>query len=419
VTSPTPGRRHHGWWVLAASVAIIMIGSGVNFSLAIFLKPLEEEFGWSRSLISGVALVNWLVFGLASFGWGTLSDRAGARRVVTAGAVVLGAAMVLSSRVTAAWHLYLAYGLLGALGAGAFYAPLSATATRWFTARRGLAMGLLNCGMGLGILVVPPLCRALIGAVGWRATFAAIGLLTWAVVLVAVRTVRDRPEDLGLCPYGEAEAAPGAGPPGQGAAAPDMGPRQTLAHPAFWLIAVVHFCCCAAHAGPIFHMPTHAIDLGVPAMAAASMLGLSGGTSLIGRIGSGLLADRFGGKPALTGMLAFQALALAGYLVTATPGPLFALALVFGVAYGGAMPLYALVAREFFGARAIGTAFGGIFFVSCIGMGLGAYSGGAIHDALGSYATLYLASTLIGAAAVVVALGLRPPRLAPAPTAAR
>jgi MFS family permease len=400
-------RIYRGWIVLAASIVVIMVGVGITFSLAVFLKPLEEQFGWSRSLISGIALLNWLVFGVGAFVWGTLSDRIGARRVVAAGAGLLGAAMLLSSQVTAAWHLYAAFGILGAAGSSAFYVPLSATAIRWFAARRGLALGLVNAGMGAGIMLVPPVARALITAVGWRATFAAFGLLTWIVTLLAVRWIHDRPGDLGLAEYG------GGSTPGPEPRRADMAPGVALRHPAFWLIALVHFGCCAAHSGPIFHMVSHAMDLGVAKMAAASMLGLSGATSIAGRIGSGLLADRFGAKPALVGMLTLQAATISTYLVARDELGLFAAAVAFGVAYGGAMPLYALVAREYFGPRVIGTAFGGIFFVSAIGMGLGAYAGGFVHDLVGSYWSLYLASTVIGTAAIAFGLALRPPRPIP------
>ena len=194
-----------------------------------------------------------------------------------------------------------------------------------------------------------------------------------------------------------------------------MSPIEALRQPVFWGVALVHFGCCAAHSGPIFHMVAHAMDLGVTKMAAASMLGLSGGTSIIGRVSSGLLADRFGAKPALVGMLALQAAILSTYLYADGAVSLFGVALAFGVAYGGAMPLYALVAREFFGERVVGTTFGAIFLISCIGMGLGAYGGGILYDHLGTYWTLHLASTLVGAAAVAVALMLRgPSRAAPA-----
>jgi MFS family permease len=399
--------------VLIASVALIAIGTGTIFSLAVFLRPLEEEFGWSRSLISGVAFVNWVIFGLGSFAWGALSDRIGARRVVGTGAAILGGALVLSSQVRSAGELYAAFGVLGAIGASAFYVPLAATATRWFAARRGLAMGIISGGMGLGIFLVPPTARGLITALGWRTTFALFGGLAWVAGAAGVRYLVNRPEDRGLRSYGAA-LAPGeahAAPPDRG-----MAPAEVLRHPAFWGVALVHFGCCAAHSGPIFHMVAHAMDLGVTKMAAASMLGLSGATSIVGRLSSGVLADRFGAKPALVGMLGLQAATLSTYLYANGVVSLFAVALAFGVTYGGAMPLYALVAREFFGERVVGMTFGGIFFISCIGMGLGAYGGGFLFDRLGTYWSLHLASTLVGAGAVAVALALRSPapQLAPA-----
>lgn len=403
-------RIFHGWIVLGAGMAIIAVGMGTMFSLAVFLKPLEEEFGWGRSVIAGIALVNWLVFGAGGLVAGGLSDRFGTRRVVSVGAGLLGAAMLLSSRATGAWQLYWAFGILGAAGASGSYVPLSATVTRWFVARRGLALGLFNAGFGVGILTVPPLARLLITAIGWRPTMALFGLGAWTVALLVVPRLSDRPADRGLQPYGAGTAEAGPRRP-----TPDLHTREVVTHPVFWLLALIHFGCCAAHAGPIFHMVAHAMDLGVGTMTAATMFGLSGGTSIAGRIGSGLLADRFGGKRALVGMLGFQAVTLSIYLAIQGELPLFLAALLFGAAYGGAMPLYALVAREYFGERVIGTAFGGIFFISCIGMGLGAYGGGVIFDRLGSYWTLYLTSTVVGVAAVAVALALRPPEPVPLP----
>jgi predicted MFS family arabinose efflux permease len=396
----------YGWIVLAASVGLIAVSTGTIFSLAVFLRPLEEEFGWTRSLISGIAFVNWVIVGVGSFAWGALSDRIGARRVVAMGTAILGAALALSSQVRTAGQLYAAFGILGAVGASAFYVPLAATATRWFAARRGLAMGIISGGMGLGIFLVPPTARALITTVGWRTTFALFGGLAWAVGIVGLRYLVNRPEDRGLRSYG-AIGGPGA----MRASAPDRGMSsvEALRQPVFWGVALVHFGCCAAHSGPIFHMVAHAMDLGVTKMAAASMLGLSGATSIGGRLSSGLLADRFGAKPALVGMLALQAAVLSTYLYADGAVSLFGVALAFGVAYGGAMPLYALVAREFFGDRVVGTTFGAIFFISCIGMGLGAYGGGFLYDRLGTYWTLHLASTLVGGAAVAVALALRSP----------
>jgi MFS family permease len=151
------------------------------------------------------------------------------------------------------------------------------------------------------------------------------------------------------------------------------------------------------------------MDLGVAKMTAAGILGASGLTSIFGRIGTGIVADRVGAKPTLLTALGLQAGLIFLYLFASSAAALYALSLAFGVAYGGAMPLYPLVIREYFGERALGTAYGAVFFISCIGMGIGSYAGGAIHDLLGTYQWLFLGSFAIGAMAVVLGLTLKPP----------
>src|SRR5687767_6975502 len=158
---------------------------GTLFSLGVFLKPIEESMGWSRSAISSVALLNWLSMGVGSLVWGALSDRVGARFVTVAGGGVIGLGMVLSSQVTAIWQLYLTFGVLVGFAVGAFYAPLSATATRWFTTNRGLAVAMVSAGIGLGILIVAPLARWLTSTFDWRIAMIVIGDLCWLIVIPA------------------------------------------------------------------------------------------------------------------------------------------------------------------------------------------------------------------------------------------
>jgi MFS family permease len=157
------------------------------------------------------------------------------------------------------------------------------------------------------------------------------------------------------------------------------------------------------------------MDQGVARMTAASILGASGFTSIFGRIGTGIVADRVGAKPTLLAALGFQALLIFVYLFATGTGALYAVSLAFGVAYGGAMPLYPVVTREYFGERVMGTAYGAVFFISCIGMGLGSYAGGAIHDVLGTYQWLFLGSFAIGLMAVVLGVTLKAPVAVPKP----
>ena len=385
----------YGWVVVAASATIICIGIGALFSLGVFLVPIERTMGWSRGEISTVALLNWVAMGVGSFFWGTLSDRIGGRGVALAGGFLLGLGLVLSSQVQALWQFYVTFGVLVGFSVGAFYAPLTSTATKWFTARRGLAVALVSSGIGLGILLISPLARALTSAWDWRIAMLVLGDIAWVVIIPTALLIRD-----------DADAP---GPSGAADRGPEYSCGQVLKAPQFWAIALTHFACCAAHSGPIFHMVTHATDQGVPAMVAATVLGVSGLSSIGGRIGGGLIADRFGVKRTLIGGLVLQAAIIAAYLLARQAWSFYALAMVFGAAYGGVMPLYALVTREYFGEKVMGTAYGAVFLISSIGMGIGSLAGGVIYDRLGAYAWLYLGSALIAAMAVVLASTFRRP----------
>jgi predicted MFS family arabinose efflux permease len=316
--------------------------------------------------------------------------------VALAGGFLLGLGLVLSSQAQALWQLSVTFGFLVGFAVGAFYAPLTSTVTKWFSARRGLAVALVSSGIGFGILLVPPLARALTSAWDWRVAMLILGDVAWLVVIPTALLIREAP--------GEASAPTGAASVG-----PQYSSGQVFRTPQFWAIALTHFACCAAHSGPIFHMVTHAIDQGIAPMAAATALGVSGLSSIAGRVGGGVIADRVGVKPTLIAGLVLQAALVAAYLFARELSTFYALAVVFGVAYGGVMPLYALVTREYFGEKVMGTAYGAVFLISALGMGLGSLAGGVIYDRLGAYAWLYIGSALIGTMAVVLALTFRRP----------
>jgi len=300
------------------------------------------------------------------------------------------------------------FGVMVGFGVGAFYAPLTATATKWFTANRGLAVALVSAGIGFGVLLISPLARALTTLFDWRIAMLVLGDLAWLVVIPAALLIREQPADLGAVAQG-----------GVASIGRDYTTRQVISTPQFWAIALTHFACCAAHSGPIFHMVTHAMDQGVAKMTAATVLSMSGLASVLGRIATGMIADRVGAKPTLVAGLALQAFIVALYLMAHDAGAFYLLALVFGVAYGGVMPLYALVTREYFGEKVMGSAYGAVFLISTLGMGLGSFAGGWIFDHLGSYAWLYVSSAAIGVMAGVLALTFRPPRLLRVATATR
>ena len=404
--------RHYGWVVVAVGALMGCIGMGSMFSLAVFLDPIATGTGWSRAGIAASMTVAFLAMGLGAFFWGWVSDRHGPRIVGLAGGVLLGTGLVLASRATSLLAFQLAYGLFLGAAVGAFFAPMMATASAWFDRNRALAVSLVSAGLGMAPVTVAPFAQWLLSGHDWRTAQLVIGLVAWAIVLPAALLLR-RPPVMAAAAMGGAMGA--AVPPGEGLTA-----RQALGSRQFMVLAATFFACCLAHAGPIFHVVSYAMVCGLSAMAAVSVYSLQGLAGLGGRLLLGVLADRHGAKPVLIGGLLLQALAIGAFLPARSLGEFYAVAAVFGLAYGGVMPLYAVLARDYFGPRIMGTVFGAATMVSCLGMAAGPAVGGWIFDRFGSYAGMHLSSLAVGLGAVAIAFTfpplprLRPQRLKPA-----
>ncbi|MBZ9998338.1 MFS transporter [Mesorhizobium sp. BH1-1-4] len=384
------------WVIVAAGALMSCVAIGTMFSLAIFLEPMALDTQWSRAGISSAMTLNFLVMGLGGFAWGALSDRFGARIVVTIGAVLLGLALVLASRAGSLLSFQITYGVLVGLAASAFFAPMIALTSGWFDTNRGLAVSLVSAGMGVAPMTISPLARWLISTYEWRTAMFDIGLLAWVLLLPAVLLVRQPPKPA-------ADAATARVAEGDG-----LTVGQALRSPQFIVLGLTFFACCAAHSGPIFHMVSYAMLCGVAPMAAVSIYSVEGLAGLGGRLLYGVLADRLGVKPVLIAGLAIQAIVIAAYLSISQLDQFYMLAVVFGATYGGVMPLYAVLAREYFGQRILGTVFGAATMLSSLGMALGPLAGGMIFDAYASYHWLFIGSALIGLGAAGIAIAFPP-----------
>jgi len=384
------------WVIVAAGALMTCVGIGAMFSLAVYLQPMSEDTGWSRTGISSAMTLDFLVMGAAGFAWGAISDRIGPRPVVLAGSVLLGLGLVLASRASSLEQLQLTYGLMVGLAAGAFFAPMIAAATGWFVDNRSLAVSLVSAGMGVAPMTISPFARWLISAYDWRTAMMTIGIVAWALLIPAALLVR-RPPAM--------TAGVAAGPATE---EPSLSVAEAFRSPQFIVLASTFFLCCAAHSGPIFHMVSYAIGCGIAPLAAVSIYSVEGLAGLGGRVLLGLLADRFGAKPVLITGLLVQSFAIASYLVVDRLGEFYLLSVVFGTAYGGVMPLYAVLARESFGQRVMGTLFGALTMASSIGMAFGPWAGGRIFDSFNSYAWLYIGASTIALGAVAVALVFSP-----------
>jgi MFS family permease len=385
-----PSGFNYGWIVVGAGALMTCIGMGAILSLAVFLQPISESMGWSRAGVSAAVTLDFLCMGIAAFFWGALSDRFGTRIVVLAGSLLLGLGLVTASQATSLWQFQLLFGILIGVAAGAFYAPMMAVASAWIETQRSLAVSLVSAGMGVAPLTVAPFAGWLIAAYDWRTAMLVIGILSWALLIPASFLVRPAPQ-----------AAPAAGTE---APAVEWTAASAFRTPQFITLALAHFGCCAAHSGPIFHMVSYAMICGIAPMTAVTVYSLAGLSGLGGRLALGVMADRIGAKPVLVGGLLVQALSVATYLAVGQLGEFYALSVIFGLAYGGVMPLYAVLVREFFGARIMGTVFGAVSAFASLGMALGPWAGGWVFDTFHGYAWLYVGSFGIGIAAVAVAL---------------
>ena len=331
--------------------------------------------------------------GLAAFFWGALSDRYGTRIVVLAGSLLLGLGLVTASQAQELWQFQLCFGVLIGIAAGSFYAPMMALASAWIDKHRSLAVALVSAGMGVAPVTVAPSASMLITAYDWRTAMLVIGIASWALLIPACFLVRPAPQ-------GTDAATTNA----TGAPETEWTVAQALRTPQFITLALAHFACCAAHSGPIFHMVSYAMICGIAPLTAVTVYSVAGFSGLGGRLLLGALADRLGAKPVLVTGLLVQALCIATYLAVFQLGEFYALSVVFGLAYGGVMPLYAVLVREYFGARIMGTMFGAVSAFASLGMALGPWAGGLVYDTFHGYTWLHAGSFAIGLAAVAVAL---------------
>jgi MFS family permease len=289
----------------------------------------------------------------------------------------------------------------------AIFVPMIACVTGWFETQRALAVSLVSAGMGMAPMTMSPLTAWLVTQHDWRTTLLIVAGIAAALMIPAALLVRRAPALSDPVAAGAQEIGP-----------PAMSVRQALRSPQFAVLVATNFFCCATHSGPIFHTVSYAVVCGIPLMAAVSIYSLEGLAGLGGRIGFGLLGDRFGAKRILVlGLLAQAFGALAYAFVNGLYG-FYAVAALFGFIYAGVMPLYAVIARENFPLRMMGTVIGGTAMAGSLGMALGPVAGGLIYDAFAGYTWLFVGAFGMGIGAFLMILTFRPFPQAPQPAPA-
>lgn len=399
MTAPVeaPGRRlYYGWVVTWTSFSVLAITYGIQFSFGVLIPDIEAETGWTRTQVSLAYSLYVLLYSSLSFASGALTDRLGPRPVVALGGLFLGAGYVLTGLAQQVWHLYLALGVLAALGMSASFVPCNATVVRWFVRRRGQALSIATAGTALGGLSFPPLAGAMAASVGWRATYVAFGSIVALWLLGASRLMVRSPEDRGLVVDGDPVTLPLPLPTSEATTpAPsgnDLDAREAVRTAAFWITGGIFAFTWVAVFFPLVHLAPFAESLGLSRGVASAAVGAIGVGGLAGRLLSGAASDRLGRLPTLALVTGVQAAAFLGFAASDGALAVYLAAVVFGFGYGGSTTLFPAVVADNFGRRNAGAIVGLIFAGAGSLAAIGPTLAGYLYDTTGSYRLSFILS---------------------------
>jgi predicted MFS family arabinose efflux permease len=385
---------HYGWIVVTVTFLTMLVTAGAVGAPGVLILPLQQEFGWKTAEISTALATRLLLFGLMGPFAAALMNRYGVRRMALSALTLIAAGLLLSLAMTRIWQLILLWGFVVGFGTGLTALVLGATvATRWFSARRGLVLGLLTASSATGQLVFLPLLAHLTERLGWRPAVALIcGLLALAAFLVFV-LMRDQPSDIGLAAYGEKQGA-SAPPAGAGATSPIAALKDAIRTREFWVLFSTFFICGASTNGLIqTHFIPLCYDYGLAAAGAASVLAMMGVFDFFGTVGSGWLSDRYDNRWLLFWYYGLRGLSL--LYLPFTDFSFYGLSL-FAVFYGldwiaTVPPTVKLTAMKF-GRERANLVFGWVFAGHQLGAAAAAFGGGLSRTALDTYLPAFFAA---------------------------
>ena len=399
-----------GWWVVAGVFVMLLVTAGVGFyGLAVYLRALTVEQGFSVGAVSGATAVFFLVSGLTGLPVASFMARHDPRPMIAAGALASGVALALLGRVDEVWQVYLVYALFGAGFAASSLVPGTTLVTRWFSRRRSVALSVASTGLSAGGVVLTPLVADLIGRHGLATVTPYLGLgLVLGVVPVTAVLLRPSPEAMGLLPDGDP-----APPPGSPAAFLGTLASEALRTRFFVAVTAAHLLAMLAQVGGIAHLFNLVAERADPDLAklALSLLAVS---SLVGRLAGGWFVARTSMRGFALVLMVAQAASLIALAVTDSRAALLVLTVAFGLTVGNLLMLHPLLLAERFGVRDYGRIYSRSQLVATMGVAVGPAAIGGLHDLVDGYG---LAFTLAGVASLVAAgvLAASGPTRAPVP----
>lgn len=401
---PPQGRGFfYGWVIVMAAWLAMFVSAAAISSFSIFAPELEDEFGWTRGMLSlgfTLSAILMAVFGLVS---GMLVDRIGLRRTVIIGAVIGGLGIALLSQITQLWHFHILYGVIASSGiALCFIVPTVATVRRWFMRRAALAVSIAMTGSGLGMVILLPLVHRMIAAIGWRDSYIALGLILVVGAIIGGAFLKKDPESAGTYPDGiKPEAAELETRADFLSRAEKWSVRETFRTSSWWLLIFSQFYIIAV-VGIIGHIVFWGGDLGIPRGDAVIILSLFVLAAVAGRLFGGFFSDwymaRFSisRKPILYFCTIGVALGCFLAMGVSSETGLLLVSLLIGFCYGSGLPVFPTYLGDLFGVVSVPTLFGVVFlFTEGLFGGIGPVLYGFVHDTTGCYDLAFLVTAIL------------------------
>jgi sugar phosphate permease len=411
---------YYGWRIVAAGFVLLFLYSGAGFySFSIFIKPLEETFGWGRAAISLTMSIYMIGHGVCAPLIGHLLRAYGTKRVMTVSAFLSGIFFISVSFTTSLVFFYAAYALLAVATTGIGFIPVSDILARWFVRRRGTAIGLAMIGLSAGGLVMAPLVMEIILRFDWRAAFVFLGIQVWVVGLpITLLVMKGSPQDMGLLPDGEER---GTSPDAHSGKKPNLHAsghldvdwpfQAAIRSKAFVFSALAFFFAYLAQMGVLQHQVPMILDIGISQAAAATALGLTAGLGGFGKLAFGRLSEIMPVQYVSMVCFGLQAVGILLLLNAGSLAMVWGYVFLFGFAMGGVIVLMPLTVGHFFGLTAFGVIMGALSFLQAMGSSCGVLVSGIIYDAFGSYRLALITDasfSLIAAVSIFLAGKPRP-----------
>ena len=399
-------RFYYGFVIVLASFIIFMMSLGIHYCFGVFLKPVLNEFGWTRAAISGAYSLNMLLAGGLGIVCGRLSDRFGPRIVITICGLLIGLGYLLMSRVNAIWQIYLFFGILVSVGEGGIFVPLMSTVARWFVKGRGLASGIVISGAGVGITIIPPLANLLISNYSWRFSYIIIGIIVVSLPVVIAQFLRRPPNQMNtLSQDANKLAKDSLNLQSQG-----FSLQEVIRTRQFWIISLIGLSNAFGVQTIMVHLVAHATDINISSTAAATLLSVIGIVSIGSKVIMGAVGDKFGYRKIIIMVFILMSSSFVWLSFASELWTLYLFAVVLGFNYGAYSGVHSPLVAKFFGLKEHGAILGLTLFALNFGGAVGPLAAGQIFDISGSYSWAFALCAILGLASLAMAVIMKPLR---------